>query len=152
MSNRLTERQRALAKLIEILLNLKNQMCRLGVPIFLAFENLGREKMGGIWSEVLQDCGDIMRIEHLDTGKAWKIAVEKNKENIPLEESDWTVISDFGELLGKSDRQNQESVLDLAKENLDILEKKAREAIDTKGRLYRNMGILSGAAVVILLI
>jgi stage III sporulation protein AB len=62
------------------------------------------------------------------------------------------VISEFGEMLGKSDIQNQESVLDLARENIEILEREARETAKIKGKLYRNMGVLSGAAVVILLL
>lgn len=141
-----------MTKLIDILINLKNQMCKLGIPLFLAFENIGMDKGAGMWSEVLLDCGNITKTQHIDTGKAWRIAIDKNKELLTLEASDWNVISEFGEMLGKSDRQNQESILELAKENLEKLETEARESVKTKGKLYRNMGVLSGAAVVILLI
>lgn len=127
-------------------------MCRLGNPLFFAFENIGKEGLAGNWSTILLDCGDMIKNQHIDTGEAWRLAIEKNKEAMPLEESDWAVISEFGEMLGKSDIQNQESVLELAKENIEILEKEAREAVKTKGKLYRNMGALSGAAVVILLL
>ncbi|HHU90030.1 MAG TPA: hypothetical protein GXZ22_03110 [Clostridiaceae bacterium] len=150
MSSRLAERQRALAKLIEILLNLRNQICGLGIPLFLAFENVGKEPISGVWSDIFTECGVIMQQQHIDAGEAWKMVTRKNRDSIPLEESDWQVLSDFGEMLGKSDRENQESVLDLEKENLEMLERRAAEAIKTKGRLYRNLGILSGAAVVIL--
>lgn len=152
MSNRLAERQRALSKLIEILLNLRNQICGLGIPLFSAFENIGKERIGGIWSEVFIECGNVMKEQHIDAGEAWKMAIEKRGTGLPLDESDWRVLSDFGEMLGKSDRENQESVLDLEKENLELLEKKAEEAMNTKGKLYRNLGVLSGAAAVILLI
>lgn len=152
MSTKLAERQRALSKLIEILLNLRNQICGLGIPLFSAFENIGKERIGGIWSEVFIECGNVMKEQHKDAGEAWKIAIEKRGAMLPLDGSDWKVLSDFGEMLGKSDRENQESVLDLEKENLELLEKKAEEAMNTKGKLYRNLGVLSGAAAVILLI
>lgn len=152
MSTRLAERQRALSKLIEILLNLRNQICGLGIPLFSAFENIGKERIGGIWSEVFIECANVMKEQHIDAGEAWKMAIEKRGDSLPLDESDWRALSDFGEMLGKSDRENQESVLDLEKENLEMLEKKAGEAMNTKGKLYRNLGVLSGAAAVILLI
>jgi stage III sporulation protein AB len=55
-------------------------------------------------------------------------------------------------MLGKSDKHNQLSILDMEKEKLTELESRAKEAVETKGKLYRNLGILSGAAMVILLI
>jgi stage III sporulation protein AB len=152
MSGRLTERQRALQRLIDILLDLKSQMCGLGIPLFAAFENIGKESISGVWSSIFLDCSSIMREQHLDAGTAWKESILKNKERLPLDDGDWDDLSDFGEMLGKSDRHNQEAVLDIEKDKLAILEKKARNAMETKGKLYRNIGVLSGAAVVILLI
>lgn len=152
LSSRLAERQRALQKLIDILLHLKSQICGLGVPLFAAFENIAQDNIGGVWSNVFLQCGDIMKEEHLDAGSAWKKSILKNKDQLPFNESEWEELSDFGEILGKSDRQNQESMLDMEKEKLAALEKKARENMATQGKLYRNMGALSGAAVVILLI
>lgn len=152
LSARLAERQRALSKLMDILLNLKSQMCTMAVPLFTAFENLAKESTGGVWAEVFSQCGSIMKEEHLDAGMAWKEAVKKTKYQLPLDEADWGVLSDFGDIMGKYDRQNQESVLLMEKEKIAALEKKAREAMDTKGKLYRNLGALCGAAVVILLI
>ncbi len=137
---------------MDILLNLKSQVCGLGVPLFAAFENIGKESIGGVWSGVFLQCSSIMKDQHRDAGTAWKEATMKSKGQLPLDEADWEYLSDFGEMLGKSDRQNQESVLDVEKEKLAVLEKKARETMETKGRLYRNLGALWGAAVVILLI
>jgi len=93
-----------------------------------------------------------MRQQNIDAGEAWKKVIKKMGNSIPLDDSDWQVLSDLWELLGKSDRENQESILDMEKENLEMLEQKAGEAMNTKGRLYRNLGVLGGAAAVILLI
>ncbi|NLU51877.1 MAG: hypothetical protein GXX10_03305 [Clostridiaceae bacterium] len=152
LSNRLAARQRALAKLIEILVNLKSQICGLGIPLSTAFENIGRMQAEGVWAHVFLTCSKNMKEERIDAGEAWKKALIQNKDMLPLEESDFDVLMDLGEMLGKSDRHNQESVLDLEKEKLATLATKAKEALETKGKLYRNMGALTGAAMVILLI
>ncbi|MCX7773332.1 MAG: stage III sporulation protein AB [Clostridia bacterium] len=152
LSARLQERQRALQKLSESLLSLKNQICGLGIPLFTAFENIAKESIGGVWSGVFLDCGRIMKEQRMDAGSAWREAVQSEKDQLPLEASDWEMLSDFGEMLGKSDRQLQESVLEMEKEKISAMEKKAREVMETKGKLYRTLGALSGAAAVILLI
>ncbi len=152
LSSRLAERQRALSKLLEILLNLKNRICSLGIPLHAAFEDIGTDKTVELWSEIFLNCGQIMKEQRLDAGSAWKKVISENRGLLPLEQADWDSINDFGELLGKSDRLNQESVLDMARESIALLEKKAEEAMKTKGKLYRNLGALCGAAVVIVLI
>lgn len=137
---------------MEILLNLKNRICSLGIPLYAAFEDIGSEQTGGVWSQIFLRCGQVMKEQRLDAGAAWRTVISGSKDLLPLDNTDWDVINDFGEMLGKSDRDNQESVLDMARENIALLEKKAGEAMNTKGKLYRNLGALSGAAVVILLI
>jgi stage III sporulation protein AB len=137
---------------VEILINLKNSICSLGIPLYTAFENIGAEETGGVWSEIFLRCSQIMNEQRMDAGSAWRMAISENRGSIPLESSDWDSINDFGELLGKSDRYNQESILDMVRDNIALLERKAEEAMRTKGKLYRNLGALSGAAVVILLI
>lgn len=137
---------------MEILLDLKNRMCGLGIPLYAAFEDIGAERTGGQWSEIFLICGRIMKEQRLDAGSAWKQVISERRELLPLDSADWDSLNDFGELLGKSDRHNQESILDMTRENIALLEKKAGEAVRTEGRLYRNLGALCGAAVVILLI
>lgn len=97
-------------------------------------------------------CSQLMREQRLDAGSAWRTVISESRDLLPLEPSDWDKLDDFGDLLGKSDRYNQEPVLEMARENVALLEKQAEEAVRTKGKLYRNLGALCGAAVVILLI
>lgn len=152
LSNRLAARQRALVKLLDILLNLKSQICGLGIPLSAAFENIGNLQPEGVWSGIFISCSRIMKKERLDAGEAWKKALIQNKDMLPLDSTDYDSLMDLGEMLGKSDRHNQESVIDLEREKLAALASKAKEALETKGKLYRNMGALTGAAMVILLI
>jgi len=152
LSARLAERRRALAKLSEILLDLKNRICGLGIPLYAAFEDIGARGTGGMWSDIFMKCSQLMREQRLDAGSAWRTVISESRDLLPLEPSDWDKLDDFGDLLGKSDRYNQEPVLEMARENVALLEKQAEEAVRTKGKLYRNLGALCGAAVVILLI
>lgn len=126
-------------------------MCGLGIPLTAAFENIGKETQSGVWSEIFLECSRIMKEEHLSCGAAWRRVLSENN-SLPLEDSDYMDLYDFGEMLGKSDRFNQEEVLELEKEKLSALESKARETLEVRGKLYRNLGALTGAAVVILLI
>lgn len=137
---------------MEILLNLKNMICSLGTPLSASFESIGKDDVGGVWSDIFCECSKIMKEQHRDAGSAWKDALHTYRDQLPLSDADFNALDDLGELLGKSDRVSQESVIDMEKEKIAVLEKRARDMVDTKGKLYRNLGALSGAAMVILLI
>ena len=152
MASRLREKQHALLKLIDLIAILKNQICCLGQPLTQAFEAVSEERIGGVWSCVFHACSKLMKEEQLDAGLAWKKALEQSSNILPFNQADLDELSDLGEMLGKSYRQSQASVLEQEKEKLWILAKKAEEAQRTTGKLYRNLGALSGAAAVILLL
>ncbi len=117
-----------------------------------SFESIGKDDVGGVWSDIFCECSKIMKEQHRDAGSAWKDALHTYRDQLPLSDADFNALDDLGELLGKSDRVSQESVIDMEKEKIAVLEKRARDMVDTKGKLYRNLGALSGAAMVILLI
>jgi len=152
LSARLKARQLALRKLKDILLLLENEMCALGKPLNKVFEDLVKGNHGGVWAPVFDRSGSILKEQGLDAGNAWRIALEESAAALPLDHEDLDLLMDFGEMLGKSDREMQQAVLNMEKEKLSAMEQKAKEAAETTGRLYRNLGALLGAAAVILLI
>lgn len=152
LSARLKARQLAFRKLKDILLFLENEMCALGKPLNKVFEDLAKGNYGGVWTPVFHRSGSILKEQSLDAGSAWRIALEEAAAALPLACEDLDLLKDFGELLGKSDREMQQAVLNMEKEKLSAMEQKAKEAAETTGRLYRNLGALLGAAMVILLI
>jgi stage III sporulation protein AB len=137
---------------MEILVSLKNLMCSLGTPLSVSFEIIGKEDTGGVWSDIFLESSRIMKEQHRDAGWAWKDALYRFRDQLPLSHTEVEALDNLGELLGKSDRISQETIIDMEKEKIALLEKKARELADTKGKLYRNLGPLTGAAMVILLI
>ncbi|NLI38470.1 MAG: hypothetical protein GX384_03880 [Clostridiaceae bacterium] len=151
-SEKLKARQLALQKLKDILLFLENEICAMGKPLNKAFEDLVKGNYGGVWTPVFDRSGSILKEQSLDAGSAWKTALEEASATLPLVHDDIELLKDFGDLLGKSDREMQHAVLSMEKEKVSAMELKAKEAAETTGRLYRNLGALLGAAAVILLI
>jgi stage III sporulation protein AB len=139
-------------KLRDIILFLENEMCVLGTPLIAAFGRISEENAGGVWSSVFKSAADVMKNRDADAGSAWRTALHDAGAGLPLDRNEIEVLSDFGELLGKSDREMQHAILNMEKEKIACMEIKAREAAETQGKLYRNLGALTGAAAVILLI
>ncbi len=69
-----------------------------------------------------------------------------------LSDSDKAILSALGEELGKSDTEGQLASIESAKELLSDNKVKAVIERDTKGRLYRTLGILLGATAGIIFI
>lgn len=151
-SAKLKARQLALQKFRDILLFLENEMCVMGKPLNKAFESLGKGNYGGVWVPLFNRSGSLLQEQILDAGNAWRIALEETAAALPLAQEDIDLLRDFGELLGKSDRDMQHAVLAMEKEKVSALERKAKEEAETTGKLYRSLGALLGAAAVILLI
>lgn len=139
-------------KLTDILLMLENDICGLGYPLQKAFVRLSEERCSGAWTPLFVSLSHIMTSRSCDAGSAWKQALEETAAALPLDEAELAPMRDFGEMLGKSDREMQMAVLNLEKKKVMAMEQAAREAQDTYGKLYRKMGALIGAAAVILLI
>jgi Stage III sporulation protein AB (spore_III_AB). len=152
LSARLKARQLALRKLKDIILFMENEICVLGRPLNKVFEELAKGSYGGVWRPVFERSGSMLKEQSMDAGTAWRIALGEAAVSLPLAGEDMDILRDFGELLGKSDRQMQQAVLDMEKEKIAAMELKAKEAAETNGKLYRNLGALLGAALVILLI
>lgn len=124
----------------------------MGKPLNKVFEDLAKGNYGGIWTPVFERSGSMLKERSLDAGTAWRIALEEAAATLPLTGEDMELLRDFGELLGKSDRDMQQAILNMEKEKIAAMELRAKESAETNGKLYRNLGALLGAALVILLI
>ncbi len=65
---------------------------------------------------------------------------------------DKKIVKSIGEILGKTDQEGQINSLNYIKNELDLKQNIAREDEFKKSKLYRSLGILSGAFVAIMLI
>lgn len=79
---------------------------------------------------------------------AWTAAVERESALQPEERA---LLAELGEVLGTTDTDGQLSQLLLFQTRADVLVTQAQARYETKGKLYRTLGLLGGAAAAVLL-
>lgn len=92
-------------------------------------------------------------LENLDGSSTYECfinAIEKEWGKTVLCDSEKGIMLDLGKTLGISDREDQLQHLALADANLEIEETKAREEQAQFEKMYKTMGVLCGALIIIL--
>lgn len=87
----------------------------------------------------------------LSAYEAWKRAVKLNINDTSLDKEDEKVIVSFGKMLGSSDLEGQIKNIGLTLNQLKLQEQKAEEFRKKNEAMYRNLGILGGLAIIIIL-
>lgn len=115
-----------------------------------------RMKLSGIFKEIDKEKGFFITeslIAAADGGAGVKEEWDKCVQSLSyLQKEDKAPLYYLGDSLGKSDIEGQTAVITLALERLSHRADAAREEYERRGRLYRTLGILVGAAVGIILI
>lgn len=83
---------------------------------------------------------------------AWRKGISEFRSLWPIEQEEWNLLSQIGDVLGKTDRASQCSFLKMMTEKFSVQERKAEEDRARKEKLYKNLGILGGLAIVLVLI
>lgn len=92
-------------------------------------------------------------IENMKKGEfeeAWNLAVAEN--SFSLSKDDIKIISNFGNLLGKTDLKGQINEIELANSFLDKQIVEAEEIRKKNDKLYKSLGIIIGITIVIVLV
>lgn len=92
-------------------------------------------------------------VDNMKNGKledAWALAVAEN--SFSLSKEDIKIISNFGNLLGKTDLKGQINEIELANNFLDKQIIEAEEIRKKNDKLYKSLGIIIGITIVIVLI
>lgn len=82
--------------------------------------------------------------------ESWEEAVSKSRTSLTKE--DISVIKKLSKLLGKTDLNGQVSEIELTKSFLDTQIEKAEKECHKNMKLYRTLGVVSGLALVIILL
>ena len=82
--------------------------------------------------------------------EAWDYAIDIS--NTSINKEDIEVIKGLGKLLGKTDLAGQVSQIELTDKFIDIQIEKAEKEYTKNEKLYKTLGIVSGLALVIVLI
>ncbi len=83
---------------------------------------------------------------------SFQFACSKSKNNLCLEDEDIEILLSLGKVLGKSDRIDQQKHFKAILTQLDRSRIEAEEKKKKNEKMYKSLGILSGFALVILLI
>lgn len=81
---------------------------------------------------------------------AWKQAALESGSTLGKEEAE--LLAGLGDVLGRADLDSQLAAIACARDLLQVKLEEARTAEHTYGKLYRTLGVLSGVAVVIVLL
>jgi stage III sporulation protein AB len=69
-----------------------------------------------------------------------------------MQKNDIQVLKGLSKLLGKTDIQGQISEIELTNNFLDIQLEEAKKALEKNEKLYKNLGVITGLAIVIILV
>lgn len=106
-------------------------------------------------NSALNECTFLLSVEEnliavKSFSRAWELSVDGwNTRGIKA--SDRELLKGIGGFLGNSDIDGQLSSLELSKEKLSVLQREATEQCEKRGRLYRSLGVLSGAFAAVML-
>lgn len=82
----------------------------------------------------------------------WGEEIERKLSGTKLKKEDKEQLKALGEVLGYLDSEMQIHSLDLYLEQVNLAIAEAREAVETKQRLYRSLGVAGGIFLILLLL
>jgi stage III sporulation protein AB len=117
--------------------------------IFLKLSSHSKSKVGFIFSGTIDNLA-ISSVKSIT--EAWEKSIISCRDKLNLKESDMKILINYGMNLGNSDEESQLKHLNFLIKQLEIQEKEAMAARERNSVLYRNLGVLGGVAVIIILI
>lgn len=132
-------------------MELENEIHFMGRPLGQALLQFSMNKTSEI-SRFSKFVYEISKREEKGIDSAWQKGIAEFKHYWFMEQEEWNLLSQIGEVLGKTDRTSQSSFIKMMREKFAVQEKKAEEDRARKEKLYKNLGILGGLAIVLVLI
>ncbi len=84
--------------------------------------------------------------------EAWEKALKSWEKHLYITAEDAQILLTFGKVLGASDRESQQRYFQIIQGQLRNQEQRAEEACLKYRNMYRNLGVLSGLALAIILL
>lgn len=92
----------------------------------------------------------VSNMYHHSAGDAWTNALDNTNTN--LNKEDISVLKNLNKLLGKTNLEGQVSEIQLTTKFLDTQIEKAEKDREKNQKLYKNLGIIAGLTIIIILI
>ena len=147
IANRYKERVKELKLVLSILNIIETKIKYTYEPLPQIFEDISTQ-----FKTII---GDIFKIaknkmKQVSAGDAWEYAIENSKTN--MNEEDLSTLKNLNKMLGKTDADGQLSELTLMKNFIEVQIKKAEDEQMKNEKLFKNIGMTVGLALVIIFI
>jgi stage III sporulation protein AB len=150
-AQKLSTRSQQLRELQMSLQLLETEIIYGSTPLETAFYKLSKTSAGaiGTWFE---RC--VYYLENLDgatTFECWEKALLEVKPKLALKKTELEWLHHFGKMIGNSDSNDQQKHLQLMLSQLSKIELDAKEEQHRYEKVYKTLGVLVGAFVVVLM-
>lgn len=130
----------------------ENEISYLGSIITDIFIKIA-ESNKSVVSDIFSRTAEIINAGNITgAAKAWETSVIEKADTTCLNKEDIEILISFGKLLGTTDKEGQLSNIALTLHQLKNQEAKAEEDKRKNGMLYTRLGVMAGAAIVIMII
>lgn len=145
-------RTRQIVQTIHALNRLETEIVFGFTPLPEALSKIGKQ-LAPPMSRIFREAADRLE-EHSGntTTESWHMAVTDNWKATSMKLGELEVIRQLGLTLGISDREDQQKHLHLAVSQLQAEEQTAREEQKRYEKMWKSLGVLAGALVVILIV
>lgn len=150
-SRKYSQRPSELRTLQALLQMFENEISFLSNVLTDAFEKISKCSDSAVSSFFSAAARNLRSEAGLNAYESWKMAVEENISRSSLYEEDKEILVSFGKLLGGSDIEGQIKNIRLTISQLKLQEQKAEELRRKNEGMFRNLGVLGGLAIIIIL-
>lgn len=152
LSGKYSQRPKELRKLRFSLQMLETEIVYGSTPIPYACFNVGM-KSEKPWSCFFSSVSqNLLERRFFSMEEAWNHAMHDSLSNSYLNSVDKELLKNFGRILGKSDTEDQKKHFRLIYAQLEHHEKIAEDERRNNEKMYKSMGFLLGAAILIILV
>lgn len=146
------KRIKELEKFIYLFELLKAEIDYQLTPLKEACIQISYHEQGPIKQVFLNFAKEIEEKKCLDIKEMWQKALEKEQNNLHLNDSDYKLLFSFGDSCGYLDKNMQKRNLDMTIDKIEHERKMSEKQYEKCSRLNRTLGMLIGAVLVIFLI
>ncbi|MGB9885870.1 MAG: stage III sporulation protein AB [Moorellales bacterium] len=151
LAGNLVRRQQILRELQVALQLLETEITYAATPLPEAFRRVGQKCRSPVGRLFLAAANTLDADPGITAGEAWEAGLAALWAVAPMDREEVAVLSDLGQGLGRGDREDQRKKLELARAQLQHLERTAAEVRARQTRVWQTLGFLGGVTIILLL-
>lgn len=151
MARHYARRTEELRQLRGALSLLETEIAYGATPLYLACRHIGEQETGPVGRFFSLVSQNLTQSDGHSALECWQRALSEVKGELAIRERDRRILHRLGHKLGLSDKPDQIHHLRLAQVNLETEEAHAIKEQETYEKMFRSLGVLTGALLVILM-